>query len=229
MGSALTMRVRGMEQLTRTIGLMENAVRDPSPIFRAILRPYKPPGFPRVIVRRGYSFTEIVEQKFAREGRSLIDGAVWVDYANEPRYAAMKKRQGGGEQIGIWEGSKSPLDQTFGLTPYNRDAVWSAQPGPIPEAPGVGSRMAARTGVEGVEQYGPWGFRFGSLRYYASTFDSGGVMQPWDKVPQPARPVLVVNERVALELARGFQRYVVYLIDLRGGHPSEFGLLRVDP
>jgi hypothetical protein len=110
----------------------------------------------------------------------------WEGYAREPRYAGHKEERGGGKQVGIWRGAKRPLFLTF-----------------------------RRGHPEHIETVTPNGFVWGSRRMYAGRFHEGG-FQPWDKVRAPARPIVVVNERYALEVARGYQRLVVYKLRSEG-------------
>jgi hypothetical protein len=195
------MNVRGMPQLTRTIGLMASAVSSPRPVFEAALRPVKPAGFPNVIIRKPYTFEVAIADKFRTGGRNALDQRMWTEYQNERKYAEYKARRGGGTRVGLWNNSKRPLVDTF-VNPNNPDHVeWATDAG----------------------------FGWGSKRSYARDFSDGGVYQKWDGILTPEREVIVVNDQLAMEIARGFQRYVSYSLMVQGRAPSDFGLLRVEP
>jgi hypothetical protein len=111
----------------------------------------------------------------------------WTGYSNEPRYAAFKGDKGGGGKVGIWRGANRPLFLTF-----------------------------LRGNPDHIERVTPNGFEWGSRRYYAGRFHEGG-FQPWDRVRAPARRIVVVDNRFALEVARGYQRFVSYKLRAAGG------------
>jgi hypothetical protein len=137
-------------------------------------------------VRTGFTLEEQAANAFANEGRTKLQGG-WEGYANEPRYAEHKDERGGGGKVGTWRGSERPLVDTF----------------------------TDRANPDHVEEVGSEGFRWGSTRYYAGSFH-GGQFQGWDKVDAPPRPIVVVNEAFAREVARGHQRYIVYKLRAEG-------------
>lgn len=149
-------------------------------IHTGIIRPTPGPGGMPSIVRARYTLEGQIRDAFEKEGRTSLNGG-WRDYSSEPIYAAHKLGKNAGQKVGIWDGSKRPLRDTF-LNQSNPDHVET-----------ITSR----------------GFSYGSRRGYAGTFHEGGVLQPWDKILQPGRVIVVVNDQFALEVARGHQRYIV--------------------
>lgn len=199
--TAYVMQINGIKSLTRVLGVMAEAVGNPEPVYQAAIRPFAPPGFPHVLIRREFTLERSVQAAFDNEGLNAYHRNRWVGYEREPRYAAYKRARGGGEQVGVWEGSKAPLMNTFN----------------------------DRTNMDHVETVDERGFEWGSKRYYARAFSEGGTPQPWDGIPQPAREIIAVNDAWALEIARGFQRYVVYKAKLAGLAPGDFNSLRIEP
>lgn len=199
-GGGLTFNVLGSRELIRTIGLMSSAVSDPKPVFEALIRPTKPPGFPNVIIRKPYTFEVAVATKFERQGVNALDANPWERYPSEPEYEKKKLDAGGGDRVGTWLGSRRPLKDTF--------------------------KRGNRDHIERVDSDG---FEWGSQRRYARAFHEGERYQPWDEIYTPPRPIIIVNDQLALEVARGFQRLVSYTLMVQGRDPSEFGRLRVEP
>lgn len=140
-------------------------------------------------MRDGYDLDTLAADAFANEGKNALQGA-WTRYAGEPRYKAMKDRQGGGDRVGIWSGSKNPLDRTF-----------------------------RRGDPEHVDEVNDRGLDKGSDRWYAGTFHAGGVRTPWGEM-QPSRPAYPRGRSFrawGLEVARAFQRAMVGKIIEHGG------------
>lgn len=112
--------------------------------------------------------------------------AGWVGYNFEPKYAQHKIDKRAGLKVGIWRGSERPLHVTFLM--HDPDHI---------------------------ESVGVNGFEWGSKRYYAWRFHVGG-WQRWDKVDAPPRPIINIDDRMMLEVARGHQRYLVAKLRAEG-------------
>ena len=110
----------------------------------------------------------------------------WEGYSREPKYLARKTAQGGGRKIGIWEGSRRPLFATFK----------KGHPQNI-----------ARADAEG--------FVWGSRRSYAGRFHEGGY-QRFDDIVHPGRPIVVVDRQFGREVARAYQRWLVFKLKAEG-------------
>jgi len=110
----------------------------------------------------------------------------WEGYSREPKYLARKTAQGGGRKIGIWEGSRRPLFATL------------------------------RKGhPENIARADASGFVWGSRRSYAGRFHEGGY-QRFDDVVHPARPIVVVDRQFGREVARAYQRWLVFKLRSEG-------------
>jgi hypothetical protein len=110
----------------------------------------------------------------------------WIGYSREPKYAARKEEKGGGKRVGIWSGSRRPLFATF-------------RPG----------------NAEHIERADAKGFVWGSRRNYAARFNEGGY-QRFDDVIHPGRPIVVIDQQFAREVARAYQRWLVFKLRSEG-------------
>ena len=110
----------------------------------------------------------------------------WIGYSREPRYAAYKEARGGGNRVGIWTGSKRPLFATFN-----------------------------RGNSDHIERVDASGFVWGSRRSYAGRFHEGGY-QPFDDITHPARPIVVIDRQFGREVARAYQRWLVFKLRSEG-------------
>lgn len=110
----------------------------------------------------------------------------WEGYSREPKYLARKTAQGGGTKIGIWDGSRRPLFATL------RDGH-----------------------PEHIARADASGFVWGTRRSYAGRFHEGG-FQPFDRVQHPGRPIVVVDRQFGREVARAFQRWLVFKLRAEG-------------
>jgi hypothetical protein len=110
----------------------------------------------------------------------------WIGYSREPRYAAYKEARGGGKRVGIWTGSKRPLFATFN-----------------------------RGNSENIARADASGFVWGSRRSYAGRFHEGGY-QPFDDITHPARPIVVIDRQFGREVARAYQRWLVFKLRSEG-------------
>jgi len=183
----MEMKVVGFEGLERAIGVMASAFEpeDVKRIHEGIVRPTPLPGASDPIMRQGFTLEEQAVEAFATEGKTRLLGG-WEGYASEPRYEVYKEERGGGNKVGTWDGSATPLSATF-----------------------------LRGNFDHIEDIGAQGFKWGSARYYAGSFHDGQ-FQPWDEVTAPARPIVVINETMAREVARAYQRYIVYKLRAQG-------------
>ena len=187
----ISLDVMGLDGIGRMLGILADAV-DADAVRRintGVVRPTQgPPGFP-TIMRKRWSLEEQVKEAFKQEGKT-VQMAGWANYLKEPKYAAFKAAQGGGTQVGIWEGSANPLFRTFLLgDPDHRELI--------------------------TEE----GFEWGSARYYAWRFHEGGY-QRWDKVDADGRPIVVISDRMMFEVSRATQRYVMGTLRAAGLPPS---------
>lgn len=176
----VTVSVGGLPALKRTIGILDVTLSsDWEVVWRGSVTPTPCPGLAAKVVDTPKTLAVATQEAFDRGGASALAPArVWTGYGNEPKYAAHKRRRGGGESVLVWAGSKTPLRDTFKI----------GNPDNIFEASGV--RM-----------------RYGTRRYYAARLQAGGFFQPWDKTTDtPARVMLEVTEIYGREVARGMQR-----------------------
>lgn len=196
MSGPLQVRTLGLDGVRRAVGILADAFSadDMRRVHAGIVRPEPLPGSSQPIVRRGFTLQEQAEDAFKNEGKTKLLGG-WQAYGAEPNYKDHKDRRGGGSQVGIWQGSERPLFETF----------------------------TDKNNPDHIEDVGAGGFKWGSSRYYAGSFHFGQ-WQPWDQVDAPARYVVVVNEVFAREVARGFQRYIVFKLRDEG---KEFDTIRV--
>lgn len=203
MSSAFRMEVNGDRTLTRVLGVAASSVRDTAPVMEAIVNGKPRAGRPRKrLVDKKKSLSGAAVEAFKKGGRNPYQGA-WTGYAREPAYANMKRREGGGSKVGLWDGSQSPLWETF-----------------------------EEGNPDNIADYDKQGFEFGSSRWYARKFHEGGehFLAHLGDGPQPAREIIPKANKLAAEIARGFQRQVMYDIEESGRDPSEaMDALRVEP
>lgn len=185
----MQVRTLGLDGVQRALGIMADAIGD------AEMRRFQE-GVIRPIPLTGTS------EPIVRKGFTLEEQAVdafanegrtkllggWEAYGSEPRYEEYKAERDAGGKVGTWAGSSNPLSSTF-----------------------------LRGSADHIEDVTSDGFRWGSARYYAGHFHDGQY-QPWDDVQAPARPIVVIDERFAREVARGLQRLVVYEVRAKGGN-----------
>ena len=187
----MELKVVGFNGLDRALGILADAFSpaDMRAIHEGIIRPMPLPGTSQPIMRKGFTLEEQAVDAFASEGKTRLLGG-WEAYTSEPRYAVYKDERGGGNKVGTWDGSATPLSATF-----------------------------LRGNFDHIEDIGAEGFKWGSARYYAGSFHNGQ-FQPWDEVQAPARNIVVINDTFAQEVARAHQRYIVYKLRAEGSDIS---------
>lgn len=203
MNRAFRMEVNGDRSLERMLGVAASSVKETKPMMEAIVNGEPREGRPaKRLVDKDKSLEGATEKAFKREGRNPYQGK-WQGYGAEPVYARMKPAAGGGRKIGVWKDSKNPLFETFEIGHS-----------------------------ENIASFDKDGFEFGSRRSYAKQFHEGGAhyLAHLGDGPQPARPILPRGNRLAPEIARAFQRYLMYRIEAEGRDPTEaINALRVEP
>jgi hypothetical protein len=180
--------VTNVGETVQAIGIVASAF-DPTSlaqIHQAVMYPTAGPMGQR-LMRAGFDLESAIQDRFATEGGSKYSAGKWVGYDREPMYRLHKIKRNAGEKVGTWEGSRNPLSETFKRG--NRDLLMQSD---------------------------HRGFTFGSKRRYAGRFHAGGGRQPWDNIPQPARPILPENKPFGIEVARTYQNQIVQLMRTRG-------------
>jgi hypothetical protein len=188
MSVKLEMDVLGLDGIDRMLGLMQEAFDDQAvvTITTGIIRPTPlPGGGGNVMAHDSFTLERQVGEAFQNSGRTPLR-APWDAYSREPRYKRFKERRQGGDRVGIWEGSKTPLAETF-----------------------------LQGHPEHIEEVTSRGWRWGSSRRYAGTFHAGQPRQFLGE-PQPPREVVVLDKRVAREAARAHLRFLASWLRLRG-------------
>ena len=201
--SAFRMEVNGDKSLERMLGVAASAVKETKPMMEAIVNGEPRAGRPKKrLVDKKKSLAGATKEAFRTGGRNPYQGA-WTGYANEPAYANMKQREGGGSKVGTWDGSQNPLSETF-------EAGHS----------------------ENIASWGEGEFEYGSKRAYAKDFHEGGAhyLAHLGDGPRPPRPILPRANKLAPEIARAFQRHLMYEIEESSRDPTEaINALRVEP
>ena len=181
MGTNITISIGGLADVQVMLQLAQVTIdRDWPLLWKGWMRPTPTPRLNIPIVDREFTLEDSLRAAFANSGRNAYATA-WAGYNNEPRYARMKAKAGGGSRILIWEGSKNPMSSAFFAGDPDHEE-W----------------------VRGKEMgYGATG-RKGAI---AARLSEGGFFQPWDKTSAtPARPIGRINGAVALAVAKGMQR-----------------------
>jgi hypothetical protein len=203
MNGAFRIEVNGDRSLERMLGVAASAVKETKPMMEAIVNGEPREGRPaKRLVDKKKSLEGAAVEAFKRQGRNPYQDR-WTGYEREPVYEAMKQREGGGSKIGVWDGSKSPLSETFEVGHPENIASWD----------------------EGE-------FEYGSKRTYAKDFHEGGehYLAEYGDGPRPAREILPKANKLAPEIARAFQRHLMYSIEKDGRDPTEaINALRVEP
>lgn len=192
MGHALSIDVQGIPELQRTIGIVRSCFTDWELLWAGFIRPTRAPGGAGFIVDEPFTLEGSVRDAFEKSGVSAYSSSPWEGYGNEPNYAAYKLARGGGTDILVWMGSRSPLSDTF-TQKGNRDHV---------------ERVSARD------------FEWGSRRWYARRLNDGGFHQPWDDVRPGPRPIIKLSSRAGFHLAKGAQRIIVGRLKEAGISPG---------
>jgi len=185
--SALNVDILGIDGIRRALGVAASAFDAASmtTINSSIIRPTPGPGTSQPIMREAFTLEVQSREAFAQEGKTALLGG-WEGYSREPIYAALKQRKGGGSRVGIWDGSKRPLFETF-----------------------------RKNHPEHIESVDAAGFVWGSRRSYAGRFHEGG-FQPFDKIRHPGRPIVIVDRQFGREVARAYQRWLAFKLRSEG-------------
>jgi hypothetical protein len=185
--SALNVDILGIDGIRRALGVAASAFDAASmtTINSSIIRPTAGPGTSQPIMREAFTLEVQSREAFAQEGKTALLGG-WEGYSREPIYAALKQRKGGGSRVGIWDGSKRPLFETF-----------------------------RKNHPEHIESVDAAGFVWGSRRSYAGRFHEGG-FQPFDKIRHPGRPIVIVDRQFGREVARAYQRWLAFKLRSEG-------------
>lgn len=185
--STLDVKVLGIDGVRRALGIAASAFDASSMtlINASIIRPMPGPGTSQPIMREAFTLEVQSRQAFDQEGKTALLGG-WEGYSREPVYLAKKLKKGGGNKIGIWQGSKRPLFATF-----------------------------RENHPEHIESVNAAGFVWGSRRSYAGRFHEGG-FQPFDKIRHPGRPIVVVDRQFGREVARAYQRWLSFKLRVEG-------------
>ena len=181
MGNFLEMNIEGMPSMTRQLSAVEGSFKRWALLFEGLIRPTKLPSGHGWIVEPEYTLEGATRAAFENNGVSVYNPGGWEGYENEPEYARWKEEQGGGHAILVWEGSDSPLMETF-LNDSDDDPI---------------------------ERITDQGFTWGPKRFYAARLHFGDFFQPWDGVDPGPRPIFVVNDLMAFHLAKGAQRLMM--------------------
>ena len=185
--ATLSVDILGIDGVRRALGIAASAFDSAAmqTINSSIIRPTAGPGTSQPIMREAFTLEVQSREAFQQEGKTALLGG-WEGYSREPVYLEQKLKKGGGNKIGIWQGSKRPLFQTF-----------------------------RKNHPEHIESVDAAGFVWGSRRSYAGRFHEGG-FQPFDKIRHPGRPIVVVDRQFGREVARAYQRWLAFKLRSEG-------------
>lgn len=180
----------GIEETKFALGALVSRIDNLTDVWNEIIEDvYKP------TIRRRF-------QSRGRQGWKSGGFPQWADYANEPKYESRKRgilkvkraKAGAGLGIGRWGAAQ-------------RDPV----PGPREwlTASFLGEGQTVGVAYH-VRHVGRHSMTIGSRLPWAHSFNSGAPRQPFDNVPQPARPIFVDDRAMVREIALRLQRFIVH-------------------
>lgn len=177
----ISIKIPGAAALPRLLQLVDVTIKeDWELLWKGFIRRTPVPGMSTVVVERKWTLEGSTKDAFDNSGKNAYAEA-WPGYDNEPKYAYVKQKLGGGTGILVWEKSKNPL----------RKAFMSGHPDHVEEV---------------AEKRMIWGAK-GKKGAIAARLSEGGFFQPWDKTTNiPARPIVRLSEDAGKEVARGMQR-----------------------